>query len=675
MNKHVTPVRIRGAILLALLAGSASAAPTVTRLTPPSALFTFNDATPPYISRFLPGQRFDLQATVKPDAATTITAISFEVDGVAVANPVTLAPATVAAASGSTLGTARAYSKSAPGVHTLTVKATQSDGQKVSATGNFEVVAITQEGRRAKNVIFLIGDGMGIAHRTAARLVRHGASMGKANDRLAIDQLPYTALVNTHSLNSIVTDSAPGASCYSTGNKNNNNQEGVFPDDTTANFDNPRTENIGEYLSRTQGKSLGIVTTADVFDATPAAFAVHTQNRGAGSGICDQYLDESARTGLKVLLGGGRKWFLPSTTPGSARTDALDYTLPAELATAWGVPVGAIDKTRDLLGDFAAAGWTYAPDRTSLNAIPANTDKLIGLFTLSNMNVTKDKIDARRGAKPAGATQPVVNDYGFPDQPMLDEMTDKALQVLDRNKNGFVLMIEGASIDKQAHNMDSDRWILETIEFDKAVARCRSFADANPDTLIIVTADHECGGINIIGGSRVPNATLVAQVASPTATTFKYTNVINGVEVVTPVVVNNIRTNVGTYDSAGFPFYPISATDGYPTTMDPDFKMIIGYAANADRFEDYVTNPYPLQDSQQPFVKTAPLNGYPANPVNRDAAGGNFFLGQVPDAVAAHTASDIPLSAGGRGATLFHGVMDNTDVFFNAMQAVLGGTH
>jgi alkaline phosphatase len=77
---------------------------------------------------------------------------------------------------------------------------------------------------------------------------------------------------------------------------------------------------------------------------------------------------------------------------------------------------------------------------------------------------------------------------------MLDEMTDKALAVLSRKAKGFVLMVEGASIDKQAHAMDTERWMLDTIEFDRAIARVRAFAEARGDTLVIVTADHECSG-------------------------------------------------------------------------------------------------------------------------------------------------------------------------------------
>ena len=389
------------------------------------------------------------------------------------------------------------------------------------------------------------------------------------------------------------------------------------------------------------------MTTADVFDATPAANAVHTSNRGAGTGIVDQYLDDRLLTGLSVLMGGGRKWFLPAGTPGSQRSNSSDYVLPADIVAGWGAAPGALDPGRDLISDFQAQGFSYAPDNTTLQSLSASRpDKLLGLFSYSNMNVSLDKIGKRRG------TSTVVDAYGFPDQPMLDEMTRSALQVLSKNRNGFVAMIEGASIDKQAHNMDSERWILETIEFDRAVQVAKDFAEQNPDTLVIVTADHECSGAAIIGASTVTNAALVA--AGGTGTT-------------------GLRDKlVGAYDAAGFPKYSINV-DGYPATTEIDRKMLIGYGANADRYEDWVINATPLQDSQQPFVGQPPLNSFPKEPINRDTTTGFLVTGQVGGGTAVHTATDIPLSALGRGSRLFTGVMDNTDVFFKIMQVAIGG--
>jgi alkaline phosphatase len=642
-----------GLVIVGVMAAAphASAAPLVSRLTPPSALFNFNDPSPPIISRFLPGQRFDLQATVSPDAGQTISSVQFQVDGMTVPGTVSLTPATVAGKpAGAVVASLRAYASSAAGVHTLSVSAVQSDSQTVTASGNFEIQKILPTHLKARNIIILIGDGMGIAHRTAARIMLNGVALGKANAPLAMDTFPFTGTVKTHSLNSIVTDSSPGASCYATGNKANNNQHGVFPDDTTDNGDNPRVESIGEFLHRTQGRSLGLVTTTDAFDSTPAAFGSHTQARTAGTGIIDQFFDERSATGLKVLLGGGRKWFLPNTTAGSGRTTGTDYVVPADVAAAWGVGAGALDPARDLLSEFIADGFTYAPDATTLNAVPTSTTKLLGLFNLSNMNVSKDKIDKRRGAST------VVDDFGFPDQPMLDEMTDKALEVLSKDRDGFVLMVEGGSIDKMAHLMDSERWILDTIEFDRAIKRCQEFAACHPDTLVIVTADHECAGANIIGASRVTHAELVTRAASGGGAA----QLRNGV--------------VGTLDQAGFPRYNILA-DGYPETTDIDFRMLVGYACNADRYEDWITNLLPMQNAAHGIATSPPLPGYPQNPLQRDTAGNFLITGHLQDQIATHTASDIVVSAYGRHAALFTGAMDNTDVFFRAMRVALGDAY
>ncbi len=663
MKLHHTHTLLATGIATLCAFATAEAAPVISRLTPPSALFTFGDAAPPLISRFLPDQRFDLQCTVQPDAGKTITAVEFLVNGKAVDQSVALTTAGLLPGfpAGSTVATLRAFSTKKGGTYTLTARAIQSDGTSVEAKGNFEVVQIPGGGT-VDNVIILIGDGMGAAHRTAARIMSRGIQMGKATEPLHMDTFPVTGMVQTASLNSIITDSSPGAACYSTGNKSNNNQHGVFPDDTTALFDNPRVELISEYMARKNDAALGIVTTSDVFDATPASFGSHTQSRAAGTGICDQFLDEGGATmNLSVLLGGGRKWFLPNDpvkfpNNGSARTTSTDYVLPADLVAGWGVAPGAIDPARDLLGDFQAAGFQYAPDKSTLTATAAGATKLLGLFALSNMNVAKDKIDGRRG-NPA-----VVAQYGFPDQPMLDEMTDAAITVLAKNKKGFVLMVEGASIDKQAHNMDTERWILDTIEFDRAVGVAQAFASKNKNTLVIITADHECAGAAIIGASTKTNAVLQSRAGTGPGTDVNRNGRLD------PGDTPGLRLDlVGTYESAGFPQY-MNAKDGYPETTEIDNRMLIGYGANADRNEDWQVNAKPLTDSQQPLIVNQA--GNPRSPVERDAGTGFLITGQIPDGVAAHTASDIPLSAFGRGAEGFTGTYDNTEVFFKIMRTV-----
>ena len=616
--------------LSAVLCDAVLAAPRITRLTPPSEWFR-SGATDPVVSRFLPDQRFDLQATIVPDPGTSISAVAFRIDGhpvlrgvaeqvTAGLNPV-LGDGTPTPA-GTMVASMRAVSESVTGRHRLRVEALQSDGQRASAEGEFEVESLTGRGRPVRNVILLLGDGMGIAHRTAGRIVARGYAQGKARGLLAMDTFPEVALVRTASLNSIVTDSAPGMSNYVTGNKSANDTEGVWPDDTADPFDNPRIEYLSEYLHRTAGKALGLVTTADVYDATPAANAVHTGSRRAGTGIVDQYLDDRGLTGLAVLMGGGRGWFLPAGTAGSMRSARTDYQLSPALQRGWGAAPGAIDPSRDLIADFRAAGFQYVGNAHELSTASVDAP-LLGLFAYGNMNVAYDKVRGRRG------TATVTQEFGLPDQPMLDEMAAKALAVLERSPKGFYLMIEGASIDKQAHAMDSDRWLDEVVEFDRAVGVAKAFAQTHPDTLVLVTADHETGGSSIIGASRLTTAELQLRSANGAGKALR-----DGV--------------VGTYDHAGFPHYDIQP-DGYPLSMDPDHKLLIGYGANSDRHEDWLANPRPLVDNYQPKAPPSPFpvypSGYPVSPMKRDETGDLIITGQVGEEneSAVHTGADVPL--------------------------------
>jgi alkaline phosphatase len=201
--------------------------------------------------------------------------------------------------------------------------------------------------------------------------------------------------------------------------------------------------------------------------------------------------------------------------------------------------------------------------------------------------------------------------------------------------------------------MDTERWMLDTIEFDRAVKVAQDFAREQGDTLVIVTADHECSGAALIGGSRVTDKALQ--------------------DLGKAGGVANLRDKVvGIYEQAGFPKYRIAA-DGYPEATDTDFRLLVGYGANADRYEDWRSNPQPVQDGQQPFIKAEPLKWYPANPAERDGLGNYLVTGQVPGESAVHTATDVPLSAFGPGALAFTGVIDNTDVFFKLAQAAVRG--
>ncbi len=632
-----------------LIGGAASALPSNVRIIPPGN------------SRFLSGQKFDLRvegrgtgpfsATIAIDSVpqefTSGVQGSNQTDGISSAGY-----------GGFNL---RGYSNDVGGIHTVTASFSDSTGT-VNVQANYEILDLWGGNRPAKNIIILLGDGMGVAHRTAE-----------------IDRLPGTGLVTTHSLNSIITDSAPGMACYATGSHANNGQEGVYPANMINPFYQPRVEYMAEYLHRVRGTSLGLVTSADVEDATPAANAVHTGNRNAGTGVCDQYLDESDAegtgvygTGLTVLMGGGRRWFLPAGQFGSSRSSSTDYNnLPADLVAAWHLPSGgSLDPQRDLIQDFINTGFAYADTATTLRQIGV-PDKLLGLFGYGNMNVALDKLAKRRNTLLPGTTTFAVDDYHAPDQPLLEEMTQSALQVLSRNDQGFVLMVEGAHIDKQSHLMDADRVIDETIEFDNAVGVAKRFADQAGDTVIVVLADHECSGFSLIGAltggithlrSLPPDNTILDPAVQPE---------------------RQKSTVIGTYDNAAFPRYNI-LPDGYPETFDIDGKLLVGYGASGDRYESWLMKPLPIVDSLLPDDIKGELRarGYSDIPYQRAESGYGYFLrGQATGRdQAVHTASDIPVSAYSTGPDgpnhvfeQFYGVQTNTDVFFKLMRAALGG--
>jgi alkaline phosphatase len=640
--------------------------------------------SPPGNARFLPGQRFDLRVEGK---GTGPFSASLSIDG----QPVSFTSGTQNSLETDGISSAgyggfnhRAYADETPGDHTVSATFTDSTGS-VTVNSQYKVINVGGGRRPTKNIIILLGDGMGVAHRTAARIVKYGVTAGDPNGFLAMDKLPSFGMVTTHSLNSIITDSAPGMSGYVTGNHQNNNQEGAFPANVTNAFFAPRVEYLSEYFHRTQGKVLGLVTTADVEDATPAANAVHTLLRGNGTGIVDQYLDESDASGsgtygngLRVLMGGGRRWFLPSGQFGSSRTSGSDYpALPADLQAGWNIPAasaGALDPGRDLIADFKTAGFQYVEDSSALSTVRAavktgrghGPDKLLGLFGYGNMNVALDKLAKRRGVPLAGSSTFVVDDYHAPNQPMLDEMADTAIKVLDKNRKGFVLMIEGAHIDKQSHAMDAERAIGDTIEFDNAVAVAKSFAEKDGNTLILVLADHECSGFSLIG-ALTGGVSALSALASD-----------NGL--LDPATQPARQKVVGTYDLAGFPKYPALA-DGYPATMDVDGKLLVGYGASGDRYEDWLTSPTPIIDSllSSDIATELGTKGYGAQPIDRSPKklNGYYLRGQaVGRSQAVHTAADIPVSAYAATRSVhqqFVGVQKNTDIFFKIATALSGG--
>ncbi|RDD73419.1 alkaline phosphatase [Paracoccus versutus] len=485
-----------------------------------------------------------------------------------------------------------------PGQYTVDVKA----GNEMKSV-TWEVYS-TPETAKAKNVIFILGDGLSVAHRTAARIMSKGMTEGKANGRLAMDDLDHMAFIGTSSTHSIATDSANTASAYMTGHKSRVNALGVYADRTPDSLDDPRVETIAEALRRTTNKAIGVVSTSELQDATPAAVVAHTRKRADKAEIVGMFHDVQP----EVILGGGSAYFLKADIPGSKRKDDKDY-----------------------IQLFKDAGYALATSKDELAAAAgSNAGKLLGLFHTGNMDTWLDRNQLKKGTVDK-----------FPDQPGLVEMTKSALDQLSKNPDGFFLMVEGASIDKMSHPMDWDRAVVETIELDQVVALAREFAEANPDTLIVVTGDHT-HGVSLIG---------TIDDSKPG---------------------DEMRQKVGVYDEAGFPDYVDADGDGYPDSVDVARRFAIFASNYPDHYETWGPK---LDGPFQPAVQNE--NGeYVANEAYKDLPGAIFREGNLPkdNDTAVHAVDDIVLQAAGPGAEAFKGYMEQSDVYKILADAFALGT-
>ncbi|TPW21357.1 MAG: alkaline phosphatase [Elusimicrobia bacterium] len=391
---------------------------------------------------------------------------------------------------------------------------------------------------RAKNVILLIGDGMSLAHRTAARAMR-GHSSGRAKAPLAMDDMPHTALVGTSASDSLLPDSAQTATAYSLGLKTAVESVGVMADRTEDAFDDPKAEHLLA-LARRKGLATGIVTTAALVDATPAAFFAHTRWR-------EKYAEIGAQLPLEapeVALGGGAAALAPKS-----------------------------------VGAMRAAGWEYAADAKTLTerAAAPGTKKLLGVF-----------------------------------------------------ERGFVLMAEGALIDKYSHQLDWERAVLDTLEFDMAVARAKAFAAKDGNTLVLVVSDHTHGA-SVSGMVRddLPGPLM--------------------------------RDKVGTYDYAGYPDYKDADGDGYPDRLDVPKRLAFFFSAYPDHYETWG----PKLDAPFDPAKKAGKGLYAANEAYKSVPGAVLREGNIPRVFdsGVHSAEDVILTGMGPGSERVKGWLENTEVF------------
>lgn len=290
--------------------------------------------------------------------------------------------------------------------------------------------------QKVKNVILLIGDGMGFSYTTGLRYFNHDSHKGFMNPTI-FDQC-FVGSQSTYSLDSKsnITDSAAAGTALSTGFKTHNGVLGL-------NVHKQTVPTILEY-AKFRGKSTGLVGTSQINHATLAAFAAHIESRDQYDQIADDYLDEriEGKQKIDVMLGGGSSYF-----------DRND---------------------RNLIEEFVRNDFGFV---TTLQELVTNkNEKLLGLFAPIELPKQIDRV---------------------PSVPSLAQMTKAALQRLKENHNGFFLLVEGSQIDWAGHDNDIVGAMSEVKDFEAAFKEAVHFALNREDTIVIATADHSTGGMSI----------------------------------------------------------------------------------------------------------------------------------------------------------------------------------
>lgn len=316
---------------------------------------------------------------------------------------------------------------------------------------------------KAKNIIFMVPDGQGLSNVTAARIFKNGPD----GERLAQETLENIGYQSTHAANSTVTDSAAAATAWAIGQKANNGEISCTRTETGDCYDAPKT--ILE-IAKEMGKSTGLVATSQISHATPAAFGAHSGNRYCGEEIARQYIEE---TGVDVILGGG-----------------VYYTNDASSRCPWAAILPGTGMGQDgIIASALANGYAVVETKYEMNAL-TNETKVLGLFKDFSQGKTVEYFR--------------VDGTPYPeDEPTLAEMTAAALDILEEDRDGLFLMVEGSQIDWEDHGNNVVGQLAESLGFDAAVEVVLNWIDSHPSrrnhTLLIIVADHDTGGFAING--------------------------------------------------------------------------------------------------------------------------------------------------------------------------------
>lgn len=365
--------------------------------------------------------------------------------------------------------------------------------------------------KTVKNVILLIGDGMGDSEITSARNYAEGAG----GYFKGIDALPLTGQYTHYSLDKkthkpdYVADSAASATAWSSGVKTYNGALGV----DVNGKDQPTLLEI----AKAAGKATGNVSTAELQDATPAAQISHVTSRK-----CYGPEETSEKCATNALENGGRGSISEQLLKARA-----DVTLGGGAKSFNQLAKSGEWQGKSLKEQATALGYQWVENLDALNAVNvANQQKpLLGLFAAGNMPV---RWQGPKASYHGNLDQPAVTCQNNPartaDIPTLAVMTEKAIDLLKTNKNGFFLQVEGASIDKQDHAANPCGQFGETVDLDEAVQKALEFARADGNTLVIVTADHAHSSQIIAADAKAPGLTQMLTTKDGAPMTISYGN-------------------------------------------------------------------------------------------------------------------------------------------------------
>ncbi|KAJ3099482.1 hypothetical protein HDU97_003019, partial [Phlyctochytrium planicorne] len=529
--------------------------------------------------------------------------------------------------------------------------------------------------RKAKNVVLFIGDGMATSMISAARYLSQKTKFGKfekGDGFLSFEKFPGLGRISTNGIDSIITDSANSAATYNSGQKGYVNALNVYSDTTTNDsLDDTKVEILASIIRRKRpGMCIGVVTTASVVDATPAAVYSYTNKRGDEGIIADQMLN-----GFKYYTKSGKEW----TTP----ADNLEKIMWNHSAVKADVLLGGggvafckkatADSKCDSLKDqdqyaaFKAAGYQVFNDADSFNAYDGS-DPIVGIFHMSHMNVWYDRnVDTANLATPGQS--PLGDGKGAPKQPGLEEMTMKAIKTMEKKcKDGYFLMSEAASIDKMMHPIDFDRGLADLLELDRTVKAVVKHVEEKKDTQIYLTADH-AQGFDVYG---TVDLNYFRKASNDDSVDIRGASNANK-KASDPIYKSEKRQAIGVYQDAGWPDMVIDE-NGLPTKFGSQtFKLASGKIDSPGHNEDFEHKSAPRSPStnlnlvfqaagMSDITRTV---GIP-NPKDVVATGGLVNLGSLPtgQGVTVHTLQSVDLYCYGPVAHKCSRVMDNTELFF-----------